>query len=1298
MKKMKKILFLVTALAMAMSCVPGFSAMALDGIQDEYYYGSRLETPISIAFYKALDAMNQGGYFIDGRSWDMDMTDELTVSAMAYAEGDTGLLSEFGAAVDSFYYDHMELFYVDFDQLGINVVRNSSGSYQVSIGAGRTDTYLYKADGVVPDNIADQIENYNAELNELVSDVDTTMSRREIAKEVNRRICEHTEYSYGEKHNPKYGPYVSTAYGALVNGLAVCEGYSRLFKAAMDKLGVPCEIVTGYYVEGETMEPHMWNHVQDTDGKWYGIDVTMNDGGTRGETSTGSGDDPFEFERMFWLTGETFLTNHFIDGIVSSSGYTMPFPELAMTWESATESGLIHCVMENYCADDGQYQEMMAFDYDGLNATELAEERGLYMAFRTVTTNEGTNAYSSWQSAQECIRLYRGMVFEGEHKTYFNSQANKSIGVVEVGIFDISDDYTNSIGTKYYSEDAEIHHLVEALERANPYHDETYIAPAYVSSTEPEGLLQRTQDISKSQTITIVYDSPLRITDGEKPEIEWWVSSTTQRELSLDVVQKYAELDESSISFDGESTITFKFTPSRQYNHNGITYHFRITNMVNILGDEAESDGVAPKEFSIVYTYMDSFWCSRVFSDGRLKMNVYGQPSLIDNRDLSLDGWTFADGTAVEQDQRAQMMLVVNEPVEKEAEKLEDAVNQAVKETGGKVIVSKSYNINLNICGRLAVIPNGSYMRLNLGFPDGFDPSQEGVSFKLYHFRRDETTGEVDYGNPEEIECVVTSYGIIATVNSFSPFVLVEVESEENTSRGVVTDFNGKGGTVTADTGKPVNVLNREGESVTYTLTAEQGYEIEYISLNGVELSPEGAQGGEQKVTVKYEELEENNVLSVGYVAEAVRSQEEDAGVQNILAEHMQNLANTDVPSCEHQGGEATCSAKAICEVCGEKYGELDPGNHRNTELRNVKAATGTEEGYTGDLYCTDCGSLLEVGQTIPVNSSTTTQTSTPGDTDVIKSEVITNPDGSKTTRITQRDGTVTATTVKADGSRTVERTAADGTITLTEERADGVKVTSTTTSEGVTTATVTLPEGKDSVTVTVKVGNVTPGTVALKVKDGGEEEVIRQSVASEGCVTLRLEQSAELGFEDRAKTFEDVEECAEYASSVAFVSSRGLFNGVTGSEFAPAQTMTRGMLVTVLYRLDGEIRADEAESFLDVKPGAWYAEAVAWATSNEIVNGVGGGCFAPDDPLTIEQLCTMMSRYARFLGYDTKAFEEQQYTDTEAASIWAKESVNWAVGTGIIACEDGVLDPTGEATRGQVATVLESFVEYMLK
>lgn len=286
-----------------------------------------------------------------------------------------------------------------------------------------------------------------------------------------------------------------------------------------------------------------------------------------------------------------------------------------------------------------------------------------------------------------------------------------------------------------------------------------------------------------------------------------------------------------------------------------------------------------------------------------------------------------------------------------------------------------------------------------------------------------------------------------------------------------------------------------------------------------------------------------------------------------------------------------------------------------------------------------------------------------------------TNADGSVTRTVTDRTtGTVTETTTEKNGTKTVVETRKDGTVTTTVsigERAGSRVVLPVETPRG---STVEITGVRKSTEVRIPVQRMTGGTVAVLVS-GGEERILPTAAATGSSLVLRIDGGVTLRIEDNSKTFADVAGTYWARDAVDFVSSRELFNGTAPAAFTPAAPMTRQMLMTVLARLDGEDTRGDA-----------YRKGMAWATRRGISDGSN-----PTGTVSREQLAAMLYRYA---GASAGYGDLSRFADSEKVSAYAREAMSWAVEQGILTGKAGnLLDPAGQATRAEVATMLHRYI-----
>ena len=348
------------------------------------------------------------------------------------------------------------------------------------------------------------------------------------------------------------------------------------------------------------------------------------------------------------------------------------------------------------------------------------------------------------------------------------------------------------------------------------------------------------------------------------------------------------------------------------------------------------------------------------------------------------------------------------------------------------------------------------------------------------------------------------------------------------------------------------------------------------------------------------------------------------------------------------------------------------------------------------------------------------------------------NPDGSTTTTVTKPDGTVTETTKNPDGSSEVIETKKDGTVTTTTtdkagnktevvekldgsskttvDNKDGSSSTTTVSRDGQVEAEVKLPtaviadaadkgeavtlpmpevpvtsdkssaptvtvdlSSSTSAKVEIPVENVTTGTVAVLVKADGTEEVIKTTLTTESGVAITLSDGDTVKIVDNSKKFDDVSDHYWGNQYIDFATSRELFSGTSESTFSPEAVMTRGMIVTVLASYDG---ADTSAAVGET----WYAAGQQWAVENGVSDGTD-----MSGSLNREQLAVMLWSYA---GKPTPIGDLSSFADADSTSDWAVDALAWAVENGLISgMDDGTLNPQGNATRAQVATIMTQFV-----
>ena len=218
-----------------------------------------------------------------------------------------------------------------------------------------------------------------------------------------------------------------------------------------------------------------------------------------------------------------------------------------------------------------------------------------------------------------------------------------------------------------------------------------------------------------------------------------------------------------------------------------------------------------------------------------------------------------------------------------------------------------------------------------------------------------------------------------------------------------------------------------------------------------------------------------------------------------------------------------------------------------------------------------------------------------------------------------------------------------------------------------------------------------------IDLKDKGDGKFTFEMPKSD----VEIEVSFALIEDETVKAnFADVAADAWYADAVQYVYENGMMSGTSETTFSPDLTTTRGMIVTILYRLENEPTVTGTTAFTDVAADQYYANAVAWAAQNGIVSGIDATTFAPNNAITREQMAAILYRYAQFKGYDVSAKADLSvYTDAAQVSTYATNAMAWANGAQLITgTSQATLTPAGNATRAQVATILMRFCENIAK
>ena len=389
--------------------------------------------------------------------------------------------------------------------------------------------------------------------------------------------------------------------------------------------------------------------------------------------------------------------------------------------------------------------------------------------------------------------------------------------------------------------------------------------------------------------------------------------------------------------------------------------------------------------------------------------------------------------------------------------------------------------------------------------------------------------------------------------------------------------------------------------------------------------------------------------------------------VSNIMVD---SLYDEEVGTASAGAGETVVSLSGVNS--GDKvYAALLDESGKAVGYSDVQTVAASSTG----------GSFSSGGSSSGGSSNTTTATEK-------------NPDGSTTTTTTNKTtGAVTETTKTASGVTGTTVTDKNGKVTEVKASIPAtaaaqaaksgetvklpVEVPAAKSTEDAPAVAVTVPKSAGSVKVEIPVKNITSGAVAVIVKADGSEELVKTSVITGDGVALKLDGSATVKVINNAKDFADTNgHWAENA--IDFVTAREMFAGTTATTFTPNSNMTRAQLMTVLARFDGE----------DTTGGSvWYEKGMEWAKRNGVSDGSN-----PNGSITREQLAAMLYRYA---GSPAVEGSLDRFSDAGKVTGYASDAMRWAVENGLISgMGDGTLNPQGNATRAQLATILMRYCE----
>lgn len=980
----KRIFSTILALFLAVNLIPAGLVTKVSAAETEatYYFRNQLRTQASKIFYQAMEQMLADGTFKTGDG-------AIEISAMpgyetavqelcsGHANGRVNLITEYGAARDAFYADHPDVFYVDFSALTVRITQSQDKLYHLYLGAGRYPTYY--TEGITSKEQVDSaVKDYNKAFDAMIDATKSASSDRDKVIAVHDYLTNHVTYRDElSVSDPNNMGFIRTAYGALVVQEGVCESYTRAFKAAMDYYGIPCVMVSGVYIHDEnTKEYHIWNNVM-LDGVWYGVDVTMDD--PKSKTSTGTkGVDGFENHEYLLVDTATMDVHHYPDGQMSPGGFNFNYPTVGNEFIEISDSESPLKVRFRSEVYDSEIQESGTYyvSYLGMNAVKMINN-GYYLIMRNRRYDAASDDPNELGWHDTPWYYYTPELFydddpnSAETRFTFPHVEYVEFGVTTVPYPKIKYDQFPDI---WYHGDESL-----LLARSGLLHNEsgTYRAapaslhgdPSYSQGAiEPGTTAHLTAYFNDILVTPEVYDAWCKTERAGEDGYYEAIRTATVKDISLSASVEdrfmgtyktdamYQDIRNLEISFtDTETVIEFDYTTSNLWIDDNCIYHFFLSGLVGAYS------GKVPGSFGWVCRAPCAICAYR--SRG-FDYNTYAKPVLVADQDLSMDGWVDSegnewdgskyDGTTWEENLRNRLMLVVEDSGRRDSHNMEEKIDGL----GEEVLSALTYNINLTLCSRQwAELKDGMSVRIQLGFPVGFGPEDEGVTFKAYHFTKDSATGEIT--GIEEIPCIITQYGLLIEVKSFSPFAICAVEKKpgEKVTKTVVLGSD-VGGKITADKDGSVITLD-EGESVKITVTPNSDYIIDTVEASSTDACNYSNEADSYSFTLSYEDIDESassTVISATFVVKEIAADEEgDAIIPYAVAPEAAEVVSTSLTA--DPNGNVTLRVKDANEnytynwyKIGEN-GDVFVGSGAELALSGIDSM-GHAVDNSGSYYC----------------------------------------------------------------------------------------------------------------------------------------------------------------------------------------------------------------------------------------------------------------------------------------------------------------------------------------------------------
>ena len=903
---MKKIIVMLLAMIVTFSSM-GVTAYAqtTNSVDTTNLYYYQQISDLAKTFYHGLDTLD-----LTSGVGSVDLSDEIGQDLIQkyINDGDSVMIQAFQDARDAYMYDHADIFYVDWEKLTLRCGMQD-GKYKAFLGNGGY-TSFYVNDGFQSKSDVDAaIVKVNEKMDAMITETKKLDTDKAKVKYVHDQIADMTTYIYKEEATKEQAPFISNIYGPLMKGSALCEGYSRTFKMAMDRLGFQSVLVVGLGLRGNEQggsgENHMWNYVLMDDNQWYAVDVTFDDPIIKTGTLSTTG----KILQTFMLVGSnTFSPRHIEDGRFSQGGKEFTYPVLSESdygqFEvSENDPKLVISSVSGDEEIDGKKVSYTRFipSYDGKTNLQLNKE-GKFWAWRYVLDN-GNTGY--WSDMNLIVIFER----EGYVDVYASDYKKDGSEIIGYQFCLVEEDPAGQLGWQPNEDKVIANSMVYETYVENK--TETVYRPFIVKSTPVTTSPFRSKT---TQHVTIEYSEALKLLDASQaPLIQVETDYSNPNYQVSNFKWKNTKYTNVFGEEEDHSLIEFDFLPDTNVNYSGTTYAFTFTNLVSIANE------TSPNTFRLVWSSPELSWafCPTYGAPSNLLIAPY--PKLVSTENPA-NSFTDPFGNLILNNTSS---LNISLQASKPASTTQNAMDDALEGEG--VDISKVFaNFDLSIsCMSLRTeIKEGSgqTLKIALPYPIGFDSrDMPDVEFKAYHFK-ETPKGSGNYV-AEEIQCIATPEGIWIIAKDFSPFsIIMDTKDKDSNTYQAAAMLNDEMYTVTVDgQASDIEVFNTENPTKSFVYTAKDGYTIHKLQVyvDGIKTQTIDVNSDSYTYILNYADMRGDVVLKAEAVAKTVLDVEKKAHIDAI--EPLVSIISTNQYELPTEIAFSDGNDKVVSEITGSE-------------------------------------------------------------------------------------------------------------------------------------------------------------------------------------------------------------------------------------------------------------------------------------------------------------------------------------------------------------------------------------------